>query len=88
MGNAIGQALRPICVEGSLRSDIFVIPLFLALRYGEADIGKPYLDTIRETAKEYVAGLAALLQATPMQAQDNTAVENDLDTAMDFINGL
>ena len=71
-----------------MRSDIFAMPLFLALRYGEADNGKPYLDTIRETAKEYVAGMAALLQAVPLQTQDNTAVENDLDTAMDFINGL
>ena len=34
-----------------------------------------------------LAGLAALLQATP-SAPDYTVVENDLDTAMDFINGL
>ena len=34
-----------------------------------------------------LAGLASLLQAVS-PAQDNTAVENDLDTAMDFINGL
>ena len=34
-----------------------------------------------------LAGLAALLQAAP-SAQDSSAVENDLDTAMDFINGL
>lgn len=34
-----------------------------------------------------LAGLFALLQASP-STQDNTAVENDLDTAMDFINGL
>ena len=33
-------------------------------------------------------GLAALLQAGPIQAQDNTEVEDDLDTAMDFINSL
>ena len=33
-------------------------------------------------------GLAALLQAAPAPAQDNTAVEDDLDTAMDFINSL
>ena len=32
------------------------------LRYGEADIGKPYLDTIRETAKEYVAGIMRRLR--------------------------
>ena len=29
-----------------------------------------------------------LLQATPQKAQDNTADEKDLDTAMDFINGF
>ena len=33
-------------------------------------------------------GLAALLQAAPAQAQENAAVEDDLDTAMDFINSL
>ena len=33
-------------------------------------------------------GLAALLQAAPAQAQENAAVENDLVTAMDFINSL
>ena len=32
------------------------------LRYGEADIGKQYLDTIRETAKEYVAGIMRRLR--------------------------
>ena len=32
------------------------------LRYGEADIGKPYLDTIRETAKDYVAGIMRRLR--------------------------
>ena len=32
------------------------------LRYGEADIGKPYLDTIRETAKGYVAGIMRRLR--------------------------
>ena len=33
-------------------------------------------------------GLAALLQAAPAKAQENAAVEDDLDTAMDFINSL
>ena len=33
-------------------------------------------------------GLTALLQAAPAQAQENAAVEDDLDTAMDFINSL
>ena len=32
------------------------------LRYGEADISKPYLDTIRETAKDYVAGIMRRLR--------------------------
>ena len=32
------------------------------LRYGEADIGKQYLDTIRETAKDYVAGIMRRLR--------------------------
>ena len=32
------------------------------LRYGEADIGKQYLDTIRETAKAYVAGIMRRLR--------------------------
>ena len=35
-----------------------------------------------------LTGLAALLQAAPTPTQDNTAVEDDLDTAMDFINSL
>ena len=34
-----------------------------------------------------LTGLATLLQAAP-SARDSSAVENDLDTAMDFINGL
>ena len=32
------------------------------LRYGEADIGKQYLDTIRGTAKDYVAGIMRRLR--------------------------
>ena len=32
------------------------------LRYGEADIGMQYLDTIRETAKDYVAGIMRRLR--------------------------
>ena len=46
------------------------------------------LETVERGAQANpLAGLAALLQAVS-PAQDNTAVENDLDTAMDFINGL
>ena len=46
------------------------------------------LDTVERGAQANpLAGLAALLQAAPSPA-DNGAVENDLDTAMDFINGL
>ena len=46
------------------------------------------LDTVERGAQANpLAGLAALLQAAPA-SQDNTAVENDLDTAMDFSHGL
>ena len=52
-----------------------------------------FLQRVLETVKQGVqvnslSGLAALLQAAPAPAQDNTAVEDDLDTAMDFINSL
>ena len=33
-------------------------------------------------------GLAALLQSAAPPAKEDAAVQNDLDTAMDFINGL
>jgi len=46
------------------------------------------LETVERGAQANpLAGLATLLQAAP-PAHDKTAVENDLDTAMDFINGL
>ena len=32
------------------------------LRYGEADIGKEYLDVIRQAAKEYAAGIMRRLR--------------------------
>lgn len=35
-----------------------------------------------------LAGLAALLQSAAPPAKEDAAVQNDLDTAMDFINGL
>ena len=52
-----------------------------------------FLQRVLETMQQGVranplSGLAALLQAAQTQAQDNTAVEDDLDTAMDFINSL
>ena len=52
-----------------------------------------FLQRVLETVQQGVQGnplngLAALLQAAPAPAQDNTAVEDDLDTAMDFINSL
>ena len=52
-----------------------------------------FLQRVLETVQQAVqanplTGLAALLQAGPIQAQDNTEVEDDLDTAMDFINSL
>ena len=47
------------------------------------------LETVeRGTQANPLNGLAALLQAAPAPAQDNTAVEDDLTTAMDFINSL
>ena len=52
-----------------------------------------FLQRVLETVQQGVqanplTGLAALLQAVPTPAQDNTEVEEDLDTAMDFINSL
>ena len=52
-----------------------------------------FLQRVLETVQQGVQakplnGLAALLQAAPVPAQDNTAVEDDLDTAMGFINSL
>ena len=52
-----------------------------------------FLQRVLETVQQGVQGnplngLAALLQAAPALTQDNTAVEDDLDTAMDFINSL
>ncbi len=52
-----------------------------------------FLQRVLETVQQGVQanplnGLAALLQAAPTQAQNNAAVEDDLNTAMDFINGL
>lgn len=52
-----------------------------------------FLQRVLETVQQGVqanplGGLAALLQAAPAQAQENAAVEDDLDTAMDFINSL
>ena len=35
-----------------------------------------------------LAGLAALLQSAAPPAKEDAAVQSDLDTAMDFINGL
>ena len=62
---------------------------YLETREKEDAFLQKVLETIRENVQANpLAGLAALLQAVPPQAQDNSAVENDLDTAMDFINGL
>ena len=61
---------------------------YLETREKEDAFLQRVLETVeRVTQANPLAGLAALLQAAP-PAQDNTAVENDLDTAMDFINGL
>ena len=52
-----------------------------------------FLQRVLETVQQGVQanplnGLAALLQAASTQAQNNVAVEDDLNTAMDFINSL
>ena len=52
-----------------------------------------FLQRVLETVQQGVranplSSLAALLQAVPAKTQENTAVEDDLDTAMDFINSL
>ncbi|MBR4472999.1 MAG: hypothetical protein IKS55_05130 [Oscillospiraceae bacterium] len=61
---------------------------YLETREKEDAFLQRVLETVERGAQASpLAGLAALLQASP-PAQDNTAVENDLDTAMDFINGL
>ena len=61
---------------------------YLETREKEDAFLQRVLETVeRGTQANPLAGLAALLQAAP-PVQDNTAVENDLDTAMDFINGL
>ena len=62
---------------------------YLETREKEDVFLKRVLDTVERGAQANpLVGLAALLQAVPQQVQGNTAVENDLDTAMDFINGL
>ena len=61
---------------------------YLETREKEDAFLQRVLDTVERGAQANpLAGLAALLQAAPTMS-DNTAVENDLDTAMDFINGL
>ena len=61
---------------------------YLETREKEDAFLQRVLETVEHGAQANpLAGLAALLKtATP--AQDNTAIENDLDMAMDFINGL
>ena len=61
---------------------------YLETREKEDAFLQRVLETVERGAQvNPLAGLAALLQNTSV-AQDNKAVENDLDTAMDFINGL
>ena len=61
---------------------------YLETREKEDAFLQRVIETIERGAQANpLAGLAALLQATP-SAPDYTVVENDLDTAMDFINGL
>ena len=52
-----------------------------------------FLQRVLETVQQAVqanplTGLAALLQSNTQPTQDNAAVEDDLDAAMDFINSL
>ena len=61
---------------------------YLETREKEDAFLQRVLETVERGAQANpLAGLAALLQAVP-STPDNSAVENDLDTAMDFINGL
>ena len=61
---------------------------YLETREKEEAFLQRVLETVERGAQSNpLAGLAALLQIVP-PPQDNTAVETDLDTAMDFINGL
>lgn len=63
---------------------------YLETREKEDAFLQRVLDTVQQGVQANpLNGLATLLQAArpPVQA-DNAAVEDDLDTAMDFINGL
>ena len=62
---------------------------YLETREKEDAFLQRVLETVKQGAQANpLNGLAALLQATSAQAQGDTAVEEDLDTAMDFINSL
>ena len=62
---------------------------YLETREKEDDFLQRVLETVQQGVQANpLTGLAALLQAAPTQVQDNAAVEDDLDTAMDFINSL
>ena len=61
---------------------------YLETREKEDAFLQRVLETVERCSQANpLAGLATLLQAAP-SARDSSAVENDLDTAMDFINGL
>ena len=61
---------------------------YLETREKEDAFLQRVLETVeRGTQANPLTGLATLLQAAP-SAWDSSAVENDLDTAMDFNNGL
>ena len=62
---------------------------YLETREKEDAFLQRVLETIeRGTQANPLAGLAALLQSAAPPAREDSAVQNDLDTAMDFINGL
>ena len=62
---------------------------YLETREKEDEFLQRVLETVQQGVQANpLNGLAALLQAAPAPSQNNTAMEDDLDTAMDFINSL
>lgn len=62
---------------------------YLETREKEDAFLQRVLDTVQcGVQANPLAGLAALLQSAAPPAKEDAAVQNDLDTAMDFINGL
>lgn len=71
------------------RESRLAIDPYLETREKEDAFLQRVLDTVQQGVQTNpLNGLTALLQAIPPQAPDPAAVEDDLDTAMDFINSL